>query len=304
MTFSMTPSNALLNASLKRWEDACRLLRDAATHDIQELSSGLDRLEEAQRWKLLRQDRALAPFAVWEEQNDARWAERLRRLSHWKQQLSVLKSQWTAQHETWTVWQWFERAANIASRLGERWKRQAAKMEDQRLQKEAQLATWDSDISGGHERMDGFEARQQLKSLPLLVSRARKRPEEDRLNEQQRTEAQLTEDLKTLKLDIGRLANRISQSHATMQQHAAKSPGFFEALKQNTMIPVRDAQLQLHELREQLMGTALRFENGRKRIRQWSDRLDRMRCLEEAYAKPKPWWAKALKWSLMKKKPQ
>jgi hypothetical protein len=223
-------------------------------------------------------------------QTAARWLERLRRLEEWRKQIGGLDSALVGVESTVGSLRWFDRAEALADPLAARLRRTGERLLERRDAFHQSLEIWESALTEKEAELKAFQERHAQVSGPLLVSRARRQPEAEFVEGGSATESELSATIAGLRRRLNHFLGRLYRAAQLLERRAEAYPGLFEVRKNQLLERLRATEKDFFALREAILADALYFEACRKKMRWISDMVKRMKCIEEVYRPPEPFW--------------
>lgn len=286
----MPVASPFLNALLDTRGAQARQARQEAEVQIDELLYARRDIDDAR--VLLRQRRGaqLQDIESSRPTLEARWAERLRRLDEWKARLAPLREEGARLDALGKTWRWFERAQQAALPFNRRLGDFAERLENRRKSLEDSLKAWELRLEERSGALRAFEEKNSRRSAALLVSRARKRPEEIFVQQETMTAGQMETAFADLRGAASRALGRLYKAYAVLEKRSQESPALFEVRRRHLEQDFKATLALLSSLRERILNDALLLQSNRRTLEWIREHVNRMKCVEEVYRAPQPRW--------------
>jgi len=118
---------------------------------------------------------------------------------------------------------------------------------------------------------------------PILVSRARKKPELEFLEEKQAASALLSAALQDMRTSFQHSLGRIQKGLSTLEQRIAHTALNHDPLEQSLEASWKSLEDEFLKLREAILADALFYEACRSQLKSVQERVLYLRCLEDVY---------------------
>lgn len=273
-----------------RWTDQRKQVRQAVVDKLDGLLTERQSLDDGRRDIRQSRNAEFRELELKDREGEGRWIERLHRIEEWKNRAAELQSEQVRLEKGVSGTLWFERAQSVASRFSRRLEKQIAHLNDFEKTLRSDLEAWPATLAAKRADLEAFQVRQKAHATPLLVSRGRKKPESDFVQEQTQAEVSATTALQGLRQAINVHLNRLYLTSKTIEARAAESPARLELRRNALQEQLKDVQLSFFALRERVLADVLSMETCRRELRWIRDAVDGMKCIEDVYKAPEPFW--------------
>ncbi len=223
-----------------------------------------------------------------QQQAQFRWDERLRRLEEWMASGTSLGHA----SEKLSAWRtsviWFDHALEIGNRFAAALDAKAARYEKQLTELTQQVQQWLDRLILKEVELKEFIQRQATKGTEILISSARKRPYLDFVYVEREEEGRLARAFKTVRGAANHSLDRFARAEKWAAERVTVNPGYFEIQKNQVLDAWRQPQKRFQTIREGVLEQALSFEEGRRRLREIYEIVQRMRVVQETPPRPRP----------------
>jgi hypothetical protein len=185
---------------------------------------------------------------------------------------------------------WFERIQAVAGPLAQRWSRQAQALIERHARLAEAITAWQAELAEKSSWVAAFRLKQARRRLPLLVSRARKRPIVEFLREKKCKDALFALRLMELRQALARQLEHHQVLQKSLEDHSVPSPSLFEPAEQRIWAGFEASHQTLMALREPVLGESVPYESARLALRRIEEAAAAMRCVEDVYRRPASWW--------------
>jgi len=279
-----------LNGVLDRWSGQRGSQRSALTQLIDDARQERQPLEDS--WSES-QRTVRAEVAELEESAHrifARHVEHLRQLQEWKNNLLHLKNEFHPVLEILHAARWFDHADRLADRFCRRLVRAAEVLAERQENVRARLSASEQALGERAASLEEFRKKTGERGRSLLVSRGRKRPESEFVENQAAEHAALGLEFHELRRGLARRLNHMYRAAKLIEHHAKANPAILEIRKAHLIERLRQPQELLFRLRENVLTDALAYEAARRSLRALQETVKNMRCVEDVYGAPPPFW--------------
>jgi len=286
----VTKASPFLNTALTRWASERVGVRKEAGAATDGLKPWDQILDDQRRILIHGRQTILQDLEAFGRAGQSRWAERLRRVDEWKETVAGYQAQADHAAALCEGVHWFEAAERLSSVFCERAKRRAGRLEISRGPFHAAILEWESRLNEKEAELKSAPGKSAASQKPLLVSRARKQPEVDFVKEQDLQEPLWESELRGLRRSVNHWLGRIYLIARRIESNAAAHPALFEPAKNQLQADLQEPQKLFFALRERVLDDALHYEACRHRLRSIRQRVQAMRCVEDVYSSPEPFW--------------
>jgi hypothetical protein len=283
-------ASLILGSVLDRWNEQ-------RTEGHRAIASTLDRLREEgqplqERWFDFRQ---LLKGEVGDLEEAAnrifsRHVDHLRRLESWKNEILQSRGQLEPIEKGEEAAAWLMRTEAIAPSFSERLLRAAEHAGHRQKKVHERVGALDAALEERTAELQLFRQKVMKQKRPFLVSRGRKNPELAFVERCVAEQAELSLELQGLRRSVAHGLKRLYRAAHLIEQNVKVNPGRFELRRNGLLKQLRPAQEYLFELREKVLSEALTYEATRKKLRWINDVVKTMRCVEDVYRAPVPFW--------------
>ncbi len=170
----------------------------------------------------------------------------------------------------WDEKRWNDKAQAITQRLVHAGRTRAERLRSKSLALENTLTDWLEQLRDRQKDVSIFLEKQDHYGKPLLVSRARKRPEQHFIERQNVIEREALEFIEKLNGSLDRCLQRIERAQDVLGHHG-----------QPVHAELQHLQNELRPLQEKILSETQRFEGGRDQLEALRKEIDRMTCVED-----------------------
>ncbi|MFA5974808.1 MAG: hypothetical protein WC859_01410 [Elusimicrobiota bacterium] len=268
----------------------CEAKTDEFLYARQDLQDARTRLQQQRHSRL-------ETIASTQATLDSRWSERLRRIDEWRSHMDGLIESGEHVKQLGKTLNWFERAAQTALPFNQRLYDIGMRLESRRNMLHDALKTWQERLGERTAALRAIEDKTAERAGALLMSRARKQPEELFVHQETLTEHQLESELQALRQAATHLVGRLYKATITLEKRSQESPVLFEIFRRQIEQDLQKTYDFLFSLRQRILNDVLLFEGNRRNLRGMRECVDRIQCVEDVYpAEPSRWrrWMKRL----------
>jgi hypothetical protein len=225
------------------------------------------------------------------EDKQRRWDERLERIQGWKQAIARLQTDDNRLQQLIESSAWLQKARRYQRDFIARLERRGGAIAAAQAEQHPRLIAWAEQLAArANDLRERIENREEP-ARPLYVTRARKQPEIEFLQDQYMQELTMGEELNGRRHQLQRLIGRLHKAAAAIERRASGQEILYEVHKQELLEGLRELHLKLQVVREVLLEDALIFEAGRHWLRQLRRKATGLRLIEELPQR-KPFWRK------------
>ncbi len=291
---SQVPS-PFLSKLITEWTGTRKLSASDISEQIDDLLIQVRQLDDQWKTKADSHRKALQELEQSQKGSDERWLERLRRIEGWLVQIRALEERYGFVAATVAGIRWFERARTLAERLTLQFVRRAALLEEGEARHHGDLQQWVERLSVKEAELKVFKEKADSYPGPFLVSRARKQPEALFVNENARYDAEVSLLHQSLRKTVSLYLGRLYRSAKQVEERSKVNPALFEGPRKQIMENLKPTQDQSFALREKVLADALLYESCRRKLRWIKQTVSSIRCIEEVYKAPEPFWKRVLR---------
>jgi hypothetical protein len=220
----------------------------------------------------------------------SRHVDHLRRLETWKNEILLLHGKFEPIQKGEQATAWFARIEVFARPFSEALLVSAERAGKRYAQAHERLVVLDRELDDRTAELQLFRQRVMKQKRPFLVSRGRKNPEVAFVEKGAAEQAALSLELQALRRSVAHGLKRIYRAAHLVEKNVKVNPGRFELHRNALLKQLRPAQEYLFQLREKVLTDALTYEASRKKLNWIHDVVKSMRCIEDVYRAPVPFW--------------
>lgn len=274
--------------TLARWKDRNSLIR----RDVEIMLEGLKvkglLLDDLRQKVRKHRQEDIAQLEEARRESWTSWDERLKRLEKWMASGAKLKNA-AANVVAWRQSALgFDRARELGLKYATSLERKAANIEKNLTELSERMKQWAERLRSKEADLREFAERHSLKTVEVLVSKARKQPYLDFVFSEREEEGRISMGFKDLRASANRALERITRADQWVADRAAANPSHFEERKSSLLGTWHPFHQRFSELREAVLQQALDFEEGRKRLRWIYEQVQRMRVVQESVPARRP----------------
>jgi len=290
-------ASPFLQELLTRWTDHSSSVRSEVSVLLDHLAN--DRRVLDVRWSARQQERSTVVQRQESEVDKIsdRWTERLKRVDEWKGQIQRAEEECLRAESTVRAVGFFDRAQSLSTLLGQRLLSRASQLAERQREIHNELEDWLILLEEKETNLQAFKQKERSTPRPFLVSRARKQPEQDFVIQQNSAEHSFSLKIQALRQDVNHSLGRIYKAGHQLEVHAQTNETLFAGYQRQAQHELKEPQNQLFALRDEVLSDALLYEACRKKLRWIQDAVRSIRCLEDIYKAPEPFWKKFLRLS-------
>jgi hypothetical protein len=216
---------------------------------------------------------------------DTRWEERLQRIEEWQRSVGDIQSEHTIIQRLLRSTQWLVKARGKQAAFQYHFNRRAEILHLTQQGLHEKLAAWEVMLQEKHATLEDLRAKEESANRPLYVSRARKQPEIDFVQEHQAFSEEMGRCIQQLRDSLTRARGRVQKAIALVEQQASGREILYEVHKQEILATLKNVEQTLKDRREAILSDALIYEGGRHVLKKINERVSGLRSLEE-YPQP------------------
>jgi chromosome segregation ATPase len=216
---------------------------------------------------------------------DTRWEERLDRIEAWRQSVGELQSEHAIIQRLLRSTQWLVKARGKQDTFQHYFTRRADILQVTQQALHEKLAIWEGMLQEKQRVFEELRAKEESANRPLYVSRARKQPEIEFIQEHQSFSEDMGRCIQQLRDSLQRARGRIQKATRIVESQASGSEILYEVNKQEILAMLQNAEKTLQGQREAILSDALTFEGCRHKLKKLHGQIYGLRSLEE-YPQP------------------
>ena len=222
----------------------------------------------------------------------ARWDERLHRIEEWGNSVVDIRDHEGQLHGIVASMLWLEKAAGHQDAFLRRLNQRADRLLQGQKALHEKLDAWFTLLQEREQILQELKHREANSKEPLYVSRARKQPEIDFVNEQRAVNETLGKDMQQLRSTLTTTLGRLQKAYSNLEERTSKYQLLYEVRKQEMVTGLKSVEPVLLDRRYQILSDALVYEACRSSLRRIHDIVRGLRCIEDLSQTPRTGWKK------------
>jgi chromosome segregation ATPase len=222
------------------------------------------------------------------ETAQARWQERLQRVVEWKRAATEIQNQESHLRRIVRSTVWLQKARGYQDVFVQRLERRAEALDAAQQALHEKLVAWQPVLEEREAALTDLIAKGTQAGRPLYVSRARKRPEIEFVQEQEAVNGRLQQEMRGLRRSLNHSIDRVRKAFAALDQLVGPQI-LYEVHRQEIVTALKGLERLLNQRREQILSDALIYESCRRTLRSVRETAHGLNCLEDIRAKPSGW---------------
>ncbi len=276
----MPTASPYLLSALTRWTDRQKAVRTEVESHLDHTAEKRVYLDDLMKQVLRHRHEDVSQLAESHEAAASRWQERLKRLETWVDGAVSMRQRFDRVQGWQRSVRWFERMNRLAERAALRLERRARRYEERHTKISEELSLWNARLGMKEVELREFVDRQTHSAYEIFVSSARKKPFLDFVVEERDHESQLGKTLRSLREGVMLTLKRLETAITWAKDRAGYQPAKFELHRKQIELLSEPLRGRYETIRIHVMNDALLFEEGRKRLRDVYEMVQKMRVIE------------------------
>ena len=280
----------LLSDLLHRWETRGQQLRQEIAFQREmiaptALTAHGNRLAASERRR--RELRRMSDVAAESQQ---RWTERLQRIEAWNSSTESIAQEKAALSRLISGSLWLKKARSHQDAFVRRLEQRAEAVSTEQQGLHERLLGWLSALNERERALEDLGEKRERSEKPFYISRGRKLPEVQFLEQQNEMGRQLGAELQRLRGTLRKAIERLARAIHTVETQASGPHILYEVHKHEIVSALSETGMSLKSRRDSLLSDALIYEEGCYRLRQLQQTVSSYACLEDISRERKGGW--------------
>lgn len=212
---------------------------------------------------------------------DNRWEERMERIEQWRRSVGQLQGEYDIIQRLMRSTRWLQKAHSKRSVFLQRFNRRAAILTLTQESLHEKLTVWEGMLQDKIAELNELKAKEDHSHRPLYMSRARKQPEIEFVQEHDKFNEEMGRCITELRASLNRARARVAKAFAAVDAQVLGSEILYEVHKQEIRAALQSVETTLLQHRDAILSDALVYEGCRHILKKINGRVFELRSLEE-----------------------